>query len=342
MSFKNIRKIPTPEEIIAMTPLSEELSQVKANNDKALKDIFIEKVDKFIVIVGPCSADDEDAVCEYMNKLAEVNEQVKDKLFIIPRVYTNKPRTTGEGYKGMLHQPNPEEAPNMLEGILSIRRMYLRVMKETCLPLADEMLYPSNLPFVEDLLSYIAVGARSVENQQHRLTASGIDIPVGMKNPTSGDLTVMFNSIKAAQCKHDFLYNGYEVQTSGNPLAHAIMRGSVNKHGNHLPNYHYEDLTRAADMYEQGGYAYPAVIVDANHSNSRKLFYEQPRIVKEVLHSRSYNPKIKEMVKGVMIESYLKEGCQSVDNHIYGKSITDPCLGFEDTKELLLYMADKI
>ncbi len=344
MSFTNIRKIPTPEEIRKETPCTPEIVATKAKNDKELADIFTGKSDKFIVIVGPCSADDEEAVCDYMRRLAKVNEQVKDKLFLVPRVYTNKPRTTGDGYKGMLHQPDPESEPNMLEGLYSIRRMYLRVIEETGFPLADEMLYPSNLPFVTDLLSYIAIGARSVENQQHRLISSAIDVPVGMKNPTSGDLSVMFNSIHAAQCPHDFLYNGYEIRTSGNPLAHAIMRGSVNKHGNSIPNYHYEDLTLADKMYKEGNYLNPAIIVDANHANSQKKFYEQPRIVKEILNSCSCNPHIKQVVKGVMIESYIEEGNQKIgtESHIYGKSITDACLGFEDTKDLLLYMADKL
>lgn len=344
MSFTNVRKIPSPEEIRQVTPVSPEIAAIKEKNDKELADIFTGKSDKFIVIVGPCSADDEEAVCDYMRRLAEVNKAVKDKLFLVTRVYTNKPRTTGDGYKGMLHQPDPESEPNMLEGLYSIRRMYTRIIEETGFPLADEMLYPSNLPFVTDLLSYIAIGARSVENQQHRLTSSAIDVPVGMKNPTSGDLSVMFNSIHAAQCPHDFLYNGYEVQTSGNPLAHGIMRGSVNKHGNSIPNYHYEDLSRAYTMYQEGGYENPAIIVDANHANSQKKFYEQPRIVKEILNSRHCNPHIKQLVKGVMIESYLEEGNQKIGSecHVYGKSITDACLGFSDTRDLLLYMAEHL
>lgn len=343
MSFKNIRAIPSPEAIRSLIPLDAELSALKKRNDKLISDVITGKDRRFIVIVGPCSADDEEAVMEYMNRLKEVNAEVSEKLLIVPRVYTGKPRTTGEGYKGMMHQPDPTKAPNMLEGILAIRKLFIRVIQETGMPVADEMLYPSNLPFVEDLLSYIAIGARSVENQQHRLTASGIDCAVGMKNPTSGDLTVMFNSIKAAQSSHDFLYNGHEVRTSGNPLAHAIMRGSVNKHGNNLPNYHYEDLRLAYNMYIEGGFVNPTVIVDANHSNSGKKFFEQPRIVKEVLHSRSYNTDIEQMVKGVMIESYLEEGNQNgSEPHIYGKSITDPCLGFEDTKNLLYDIAERV
>lgn len=342
MSFTSIRTIPSPEEIISMTPLDEHLKKVKAERDKEIKEIFSGKSNKLVVIIGPCSADDEDSVCDYVNRLAKVNERVKDKLFIVPRIYTNKPRTTGEGYKGMLHQPDPEKSPNMLEGLISIRKMFIRAIKETHLTPADEMLYPSNHPYCDDLLTYVAVGARSVENQQHRLTASGVDVPVGMKNPTSGDLSVMFNSITAAHCKHDFLYRSNEVKTSGNPYAHAIMRGSVNKRGITIPNYHYEDLMRVLEMYKQHDFPNPAVIVDANHSNSNKQFAEQTRIIQEILHSREYNPELKQLVKGVMIESYIEEGCQKIDEHIYGKSITDPCLGWDATERLLYYMAERV
>lgn len=339
MSFTSIRTIPSPEEIISMTPLDEHLKKVKAERDKEIKEIFSGKSNKLVVIIGPCSADDEDSVCDYVNRLAKVNEKVKDKLFIVPRIYTNKPRTTGEGYKGMLHQPDPEKSPNMLEGLISIRKMFIRAIKETHLTPADEMLYPSNHPYCDDLLTYVAVGARSVENQQHRLTASGVDVPVGMKNPTSGDLSVMFNSITAAHCKHDFLYRSNEVKTSGNPYAHAIMRGSVNKRGINIPNYHYEDLMRVLEMYKQHDFPNPAVIVDANHSNSNKQFAEQTRIIQEILHSREYNPELKQLVKGV---SYIEEGCQKIDEHIYGKSITDPCLGWDATERLLYYMAERV
>lgn len=342
MSFENIRKLATPEEIVAMVPLPESLKKLKAERDKEISDIIMGKSNKLIIIIGPCSADNEDSVCDYISRLSKVNEKVKDSLFIVPRIYTGKPRTTGEGYKGMVHQPDPEKAPNMIEGLLAIRRMNIRAMEESGLTAADEMLYPSNLPFVSDLLTYIAIGARSVENQQHRLTASGIDVPVGMKNPTSGDLNVMFNSIKAAHSAHDFIYNEYEVKTTGNPLTHAIMRGSVNKHGDNVPNYHYEDLTRALDMYEKGGYANPTIIIDTNHSNSKKRFSEQPRIVKEVLHNRKYNPSLRKLIKGFMIESYIEEGSQKIDEQIYGKSITDPCLGWKATEELLYYMAERI
>ena len=340
MSFTNIRKLPSPEEIIDMTPLAENLKKIKAERDEEIKKIFSGESDKFVVIIGPCSADNEDSVCDYINRLAKVNEKVKDKLFIVPRIYTNKPRTTGEGYKGMLHQPDPEKSPNMVEGLLSIRKMFIRSIKETYLTPADEMLYPCNHIYCGDLLTYVAVGARSVENQQHRLTASGVDVPVGMKNPTSGDLSVMFNSITAAHCKHDFIYKDNEVSTSGNPYAHAIMRGSVNKHGNNIPNYHYEDLLRVLDLYKQHDFPNPAVIVDANHSNSGKKFAEQPRIVHEILHSRDYNPELKKLVKGVMIESYIEDGNQTVDDCIYGKSITDPCLGWEKSEKLILEIAD--
>lgn len=342
MSFLNVRKIPSPEEVISMTPLDEHLKKIKAERDAEIKDIFAGKSDKFVVIVGPCSADEEDSVCDYINRLAKVNEKVKDKLFIVPRIYTNKPRTTGEGYKGMLHQPDPEKSPNMVEGLLSIRRMFIRSIRETYLTPADEMLYPCNHIYCGDLLTYVAVGARSVENQQHRLTASGVDVPVGMKNPTSGDLGVMFNSIHAAHCKQDFIYKDHEVSTTGNPFTHAILRGSVNKHGNSIPNYHYEDLLRVNDLYKQHNFPNPAVVVDANHNNSNKKFYEQPRIVKEVLRSREYNPELKKLVKGVMIESYIEEGSQKINEHIYGKSITDPCLGFEDTEKLLYYIAEQV
>lgn len=344
MSFEYIRQIPSAEEIIAELPLPENVRKEKEKRDIQLKDIITKKDNRFLVIVGPCSADVEDSVCEYILKLVKVQEKTKDKLFIIPRIYTNKPRTTGEGYKGMLHQPNPDAEPNLLEGMKASRKMHIRAMKESYLTTADEMLYPSNLPYYEDILSYIAIGARSVENQQHRLTVSGINVPVGMKNPTSGDITVMLNSIQAGQSKHDFLYHGYEVKTSGNPLTHAILRGSVNKHGQSLPNYHYEDLIFLAEQYNKRNLENQFCIVDANHSNSQKRFYEQPRIVKEILHSRRHSDTIHDLVGGVMVESYLVEGNQPIGSkeHIYGKSITDACIGWEDTEELLYYIADNL
>ncbi len=344
MSFKYVQKIPSPEEINEELPLSTELKKIKEERDKIIKNIITKEDKRFLVIVGPCSADDEDAVCEYILRLAKVQEKTINKIIIVPRIYTNKPRTTGEGYKGMLHQPNPEEEPNILEGIKAIRRMHIRAIKESHLTSADEMLYPENLVYMKDLLSYIAIGARSVENQQHRLTVSGIDVPVGMKNPTSGDISVMLNSIQAGQSKHTFLFHGYEVNTSSNPLTHAILRGSVNKHGQNLPNYHYEDLISLSEEYSKRDLINPFCIVDVNHANSKKCFSEQPRIVKEILHSRRHSDTINKLVGGVMIESYLVEGTQSVgnNNRVYGKSITDACIGWEDTEKLLYYIADNL
>lgn len=342
MGMKVNAELPLPADLKAEYPLPKELVELKAKRDKEIREIFEGKSDKFVVIVGPCSADNEDSVCEYVNRLAKVNEKVRDKLMIIPRIYTNKPRTTGEGYKGMLHQPEPDQAPNLLEGIIAIRRMHIRAIKETGLTAADEMLYPENRSYLDDILSYEAVGARSVENQQHRLTASGMDIPVGMKNPTSGDFSVMMNSVIAAQSSHNFIYRGMDVTTEGNDLAHVILRGGVDKYGTCIPNYHYEDLVRLVEVYGKRTLKNPAAIIDANHSNSNKQFKEQIRIVSEVLHSRRYNDDVKKMVKGVMIESYLEEGNQKIDeNRIYGKSITDPCLGWDDTERLIYKIAEE-
>ena len=340
MGIKYISNLPSPEEIISEYPLRNDLKERKKEFDKTVADIFTGKSDKFLAIIGPCSADNEDSVLDYVMRLAKVADEIKDKIAVIPRVYTNKPRTNGDGYKGLLHQPNPEKKPNVHEGLIAIRKMHLRVVKETGMFTADEMLYPDNLGYLDDVLSYIAVGARSVENQQHRLTSSGADVPVGMKNPTSGDMSVMLNAIYAAQQSHEFIYRNYEIKTDGNPLAHAILRGAVNKHGQCLPNYHYEDLKLLHDLYLERDIVNPAVIVDANHSNSNKMYKEQVRIVKEVLHSMRYSDEIRNFVKGVMIESYIEEGNQRIEEHIYGKSITDPCLGFEDSKKLLLEMAE--
>ncbi|MCL2016237.1 MAG: 3-deoxy-7-phosphoheptulonate synthase [Defluviitaleaceae bacterium] len=344
MAFKTIRKLPALAEIIAKAPLTADLQKIKDARDAELKAIIEHKSDRFLVIIGPCSADDEDTVTEYVTKLAKVYEKLKDKLFVVPRIYTNKPRTTGEGYKGMMHQPDPTSAPNMADGIAAIRNIHLRCIKETGLTAADEMLYPDNLVYCEDLLGYIAIGARSVENQHHRLTSSGISIPVGLKNPTSGDLNVMFNAIKAAQTAHTFIFRDAEVATTGNPLSHAIMRGSVNRQGEDIPNYHYEDLQQAVELYEKRGLKYPMIVVDANHSNSAKQYQEQPRIAKDILHTRQNNAKIKQVVRGLMIESYLKEGRQDVHGGTYehGRSITDPCLGWEATEELLHYIAENV
>ncbi len=342
MGMKLNRELPLPADLKAEYPLSQGIKDLKSRRDREIKDIFEGRSDKFLVIVGPCSADNQDAVLEYVHRLAKLSEKVADKLLLIPRVYTNKPRTTGEGYKGMLHQPSPDRAPDMLAGIIAIRQMHIRVMEETGLTSADEMLYPENRSYLDDVLSYEAVGARSVENQQHRLVASGMDIPVGMKNPTSGDLAVMLNSIQAAQASHTFLYRGWDVTTSGNPLAHAILRGGVDKYGTCVPNYHYEELTRLGNLYEKRDLKNPAAIVDANHSNSDKQYKEQIRIISEVLHSRNYNPALKKLIKGVMIESYLEEGNQPIDcDRVYGKSITDPCLGWADTEKLLYDIAEK-
>ncbi len=337
MSIKINHKLPDPEVLKQEIPMSDHAREIKAKNDQEIKDILEGKDDRFIVIVGPCSADNEESVLEYCHRLAALNEVVKDRLMIIPRVYTNKPRTTGEGYKGMLHQPDPNGEPDLLEGIKAIRRMHIRVIEETGLPTADEMLYPENRSFLDDVLSYEAVGARSVENQQHRLVASGIDIPVGMKNPTSGDFSVMMNSVTAAQHPHRFIYRGYDVETDGNPLAHVILRGGVDKYGKNIPNYHYEDLKIVYDLYKSSGLRNPAVIVDTNHSNSSKQYKEQIRICSDIMHNRKYHPEIRELVKGVMIESYLLEGRQDIcENYELGRSITDPCLGWEDTKKLIL------
>lgn len=340
MIFK--RKLPIPKEIKEQYPLTAELSQVKARRDKEIADVFTGKSSKMVLIIGPCSADREDAVLEYCERLAKLQEAVSDKLVLIPRVYTNKPRTTGDGYKGLLHQPDPRKTSDMLEGVIAIRRLHTNVLANTGLPTADEMLYPDNYRYLSDLLSYVAVGARSVENQEHRLTSSGIDIPVGMKNPTSGDISVMLNSIMAAQHPHTFIYRGWEVDTTGNPLAHAILRGYVNKHGESMPNYHFEELERLYNAYTAKGLQNMALIVGANHANSGKKYQEQPRICKEVLHSCRHSGEIKSMVKGFMVESYLEPGCQKIGDGVYGKSIIDPCLGWEETIRLVQDIADLI
>ncbi len=342
MSFEFIRKLPTPTEIKNEFPVPEKLAALKKQRDKEIADVITGKSDKFIAIIGPCSADNEDAVLDYTLRLKQVQEKIADKVLIIPRVYTNKPRTTGTGYKGMLHQPDPEKKPDLLAGLIAIRKMHIRVMEETELMPADEMLYPENYWFLSDVLSYVAVGARSVEDQQHRLTASGMDVPAGMKNPTSGDFSVMLNSVVAAQAKQTFIYRNWEVKTPGNPLAHTILRGAVNKHGQNIPNYHYEDLIRLSAMYKTKDLLNPACIVDANHSNSAKKYIEQIRITKEILHSRNHSADVKELIKGVMIESYIEPGSQKVGEGIYGKSITDPCLGWAESEKLLYTIADML
>jgi 3-deoxy-7-phosphoheptulonate synthase len=340
MNFR--RKLPVPKEIKEQYPLTEELCRVKRERDAAIADVFTGKSDRMVLVIGPCSADREDAVLDYCERLAGLQKKVEDRLILIPRVYTNKPRTTGDGYKGLLHQPNPEKDSDMLEGVVAIRRLHTKVLAQTGLSTADEMLYPDNYRYLSDLLSYVAVGARSVENQEHRLTASGIAVPVGMKNPTSGDISVMLNSVMAAQHEHMFIYRGWEVETTGNELAHAILRGYVNKHGQAIPNYHFEDLEGLYNAYVARGLKNIALVVDANHSNSAKRYQEQPRICKEVLHSCCHSEQIRSMVKGFMIESYLEGGCQKIGEGVYGKSITDPCIGWEDTERLVLEIADQI
>lgn len=336
------RKLPIPKEIKAQYPVSLELAEVKARRDEEIKRIFTGESDKFILIIGPCSADYEGSVMDYVTRLAKVQEKVKDKLFIIPRVYTNKPRTTGEGYKGMLHQPDPLTDSDMLKGLTKIRQLHLRVLSETGLTSADEMLYPDNHRYLSDLLSYVAVGARSVENQQHRLTASGIEIPVGMKNPTGGDISVMLNSVKAAQSSHTFIYRGWEVESMGNPLAHSILRGWINPQGHCISNYHYEDIMELINAYNERKLQNPAVVIDTNHANSGKRFMEQIRISKDVINSIHQNSDIKKIVKGLMIESYIEDGCQKVTEGVYGRSITDPCLGWEKSEKLIYEIADLI
>ena len=341
MSFTFLNELPSPAQIQERYPLSEKLQELKKQRDAEISNVIKGLDNRFLVIIGPCSADNEDSVCDYVSRLTSIQEDVKDKLIIIPRVYTNKPRTTGEGYKGIASQPDPEKAPDMVEGLIAMRKMHIRAIEESGLTCADEMLYPENWGYVEDLLSYVAIGARSVEDQQHRLTVSGMDVPAGMKNPTSGDYSVMLNSVVAAQGSHRFIYRSWEVETTGNPLAHTILRGAVNKHGEAIPNYHYEDLRLLWEKYQEKNLQNPAVIVDTNHSNSNKKYEQQVRIAKEVLHSRMVDPELHKLVKGFMIESYIEPGNQKIGgNHIYGKSITDPCLGWEESEKLLYTIAE--
>ena len=342
MQMKFHRKLPIPQDVKKEFPLTERMKQVKAARDESIRAVFDGSSDKFILIIGPCSADHSESVLEYISRLRRIEEQVSDKVIIIPRIYTNKPRTTGHGYKGMLHQPNPDEKPDMYNGIVAIRQLHSAALRDYDFSCADEMLYPENYRYLSDLLSYVAVGARSVENQQHRLTASGIDIPVGMKNPTGGDLSVMMNSIVAAQSGHTFIYRGWEVTSDGNPYAHAILRGYIDYAGRNVSNYHYEDLLRVEELYEQSNLTNPSIIVDTNHNNSGKKYLEQVRIAKDIVHSRNQNSDIKRLVKGLMIESYLEDGAQGTNEHVFGKSITDPCLGWEKTERLILDIAEKL
>ena len=337
------RKLPIPKEIKAEFPISDELAELRKKQINEMRDIFTGKSDRLLLVIGPCSADSEAPVLEYVSRLQRVQEKVSDKVMIVPRVYTNKPRTTGEGYKGMLHQPDPNAAPDLLKGIVAIRKLHLKVLAETGFAPADEMLYPENYRYLSDIIGYVAVGARSSEDQLHRLTASGIDVPVGMKNPTSGDISVMMNSIKAAQTGHMFLYRGWEVESKGNPLCHAILRGYVDKRGQSHPNYHYEDLYSLYETYQASGLKNPAVVVDTNHANSGKKYLEQVRIAKEILHSARYSKDVRSIVKGLMIESYLEDGNQKISDHeVFGKSITDPCLGWAKTENLIYEIADSL
>ncbi|MBQ6825512.1 MAG: 3-deoxy-7-phosphoheptulonate synthase [Clostridia bacterium] len=340
MSMNFLRKLQIPKEIKELYPLTDEMKTVREQRANELNDIFTGKSNKLALIIGPCSADNREAVLDYISRLKQLEAEVKDKIFIVPRIYTNKPRTTGDGYKGMLHQPNPEDTPDMLKGIIAIRDLHLSALRDYGYTCADEMLYPENYRYLSDLLAYVAIGARSVENQQHRLTASGIEAPVGMKNPTSGDLSIMMNSITAAQHKHTFIYRGWEVVSDGNPLAHAILRGSIDYAGKYVSNYHYEDLVKLYNLYGETNLLNPSVIIDTNHANSGKQYLEQIRIATDVIHSCNHNDDIKKMVKGLMIESYIEDGAQKIGEHIYGKSITDPCLGWEKTRDLVLKIAD--
>lgn len=340
MSFTFERLLPTPAQIREEYPLPAHFAVLKQERDREIADIITGKSDRFLMIIGPCSADNEDSVCDYVNRLAALSDRVKDKVMLVPRIYTNKPRTTGDGYKGIASQPDPRKKEDFLQGLIAVRRMHLRAIQESGLTAADEMLYPENWGYVEDVLSYVAIGARSVEDQQHRLTVSGFDVASGMKNPTSGDFSVMLNSVYAAQQPHSFVYRGYEVSTSGNPLAHTVLRGSVSKNGNSTPNYHYEDLNRLWEMYQERDLLNPACIIDSNHNNSGKKYEQQVRIVKEVLHSRRLNTDIRSLVKGVMVESYIEPGCQKIGEGVYGKSITDPCLGWEASERLIYDVAE--
>lgn len=337
MAINFVKKLPIPAEVKKQYPLPEKVISIKKERDIQIRDVFTGKSDKFLLIIGPCSADNVEAVMDYMGRLAKIQDKIGDRIILVPRIYTNKPRTTGEGYKGLMHQPDPEKKPDVFAGIVAMRKLHAMAIEETGLTFADEMLYPENWRYLDDLLSYVAIGARSVEDQHHRMTVSGMDVPAGMKNPTSGDLSVVLNSVVAAQAKHNFIYRGWDVNTDGNELAHVVLRGATNKHGNAIPNYHYEDLQLLLEMYQERDLKNPAVIVDTNHANSGKKYLEQIRIAKEVLHSRNYNPELRKLVKGFMIESYIEDGSQKIGAvpHIYGKSITDPCLGWEKSEKLI-------
>lgn len=343
MGFNYKREVPSAEHLKELLPVPKDCVEVRQKRITEIENVLSGRNDKILLIIGPCSADNEDSVCDYVSRLREIQEKVSGKILIVPRVYTNKPRTTGDGYKGMMHQPDPNEAPNAFEGIKAIRKMHLRVLRETGFVSADEMLYPGNHPYLDDILGYVAVGARSVENQQHRLVASGLDMPIGMKNGTGGDTGVMFNAIHAAQHGHDFIYQSHEVTTDGNPYAHAILRGGVDERGRNIPNYHYEDLLRIASEYDKKGFKNPAIIIDTNHNNSAKQYAQQPRIASEVIHSMGYESILRKLIKGFMVESYIEEGNQPIsDSQVYGKSITDPCLGWQATEQMIYKLAEQL
>ncbi|MEI8011191.1 MAG: 3-deoxy-7-phosphoheptulonate synthase [Candidatus Omnitrophota bacterium] len=342
MSFEYRKRLPAVEDVLQELPLSPEIAEFKYQRDREVADIITGKSSKFLVIIGPCSADNEDAVCDYVARLARLQSRIKEKLLLLPRIYTNKPRTTGIGYKGMAHQPDPNEDPNIVAGLMAIRRMHIRALTESGLSAADEMLYPENYPYLQDLLSYVAIGARSVENQAHRLTVSGLDVPAGMKNPTSGDVSVMLNSVRAAQSPHIFSYAGWEVATTGNPLTHTILRGAVSPFGRSLPNHHHEDIMLLKKLYAESKLENPAVMIDVSHANSNRQFREQPRVAQEVINSLKYAPELRQFVRGIMVESYIEEGSQDVTGGVYGKSITDACLGWQDSEALVLRLADQV
>jgi len=339
--FEKQIEIPSAGEILDKMPLAGSLKKIKAERDRLVSDVITGKSDKLLIIVGPCSAHESKPVLDYVEKLGKLNERVEDRLVLVPRIYTNKPRTRGVGYKGMFSQPDPSKSEDILKGIYTIRDLNIKAIEISGLAAADEMLYPENIHYVEDLLSYIAVGARSSENQMHRLVASGIDVSVGVKNPMSGSISVLLNSVYAAQSGQVFKLNGWQVKTSGNPLAHTILRGAVDGYGNDIPNFHYETVMQVADGYQKSGLQNPAIIIDANHSNSGKKYKQQIRILEEVMQNRLYDKDFKNIVKGFMIESFLVEGNQTEDK-VYGKSITDPCLGWTDTERLILDIAEKV
>lgn len=342
MNMNFVRKLPIPKELKEQYPLSAELEKIKYQRDREISDILMGINSRFLLIIGPCSADREDSVMDYLCRLKLVQEEVSDKILIIPRLYTSKPRSQGKGYMGFLHQPNPSEAPDILKGISQVREFHLRALSETGFSCAEELLYPENHRYLSDLISYVAVGARSVENQEHRLVASGLKIPAGMKNPVGGNLDSLINSISSAKLPHKFLYRGWEVESAGNPLAHAILRGYKDKDGVPHPNYDEKSVLNLLEKYEAAGLSFPTCIIDTNHDNSGKQYEKQPDIALETVDLRNREPAVKKFVKGLMVESYLTDGCQEIDGNIYGQSITDPCIGWDKTEKLIYSLAEKL